>query len=213
MNQTSAARACAWRRLCGAGAVGEALLRFSVGFAMVPHGLRMCLGYFKGTGGPISSVPAVAAMYDRKGFQPGWFWAYCTVLTQFVAAPCVALGLFTRPMALPLFLLMALSAYDHGKYDGWFWNKMGFEYPAMWAIAVLYFLVNGGGLISLDHLLGFEFKETPGLCRLHSAAEVSGTIMADLARARTICRNRGMRASSTRSAMWRCAIRPSPTAT
>ncbi len=81
----------------------EALLRFAVGAAMVPHGLRMCLGYFKGTGGPISSVPAVAAMYDRKGFRPGWFWAYGTVLTQFVAAPCVALGLFTRPMALPLF--------------------------------------------------------------------------------------------------------------
>ena len=95
-------------------------------------------------------------MYDRKGFRPGWFWAYCTVLTQFVAAPCVALGLFTRPMALPLFLLMALSAYDHGKYDGWFWNKMGFEYPAMWALGVLYFLINGGGLISLDHLLGFR---------------------------------------------------------
>ena len=91
----------------------EALLRFAVGMAMVPHGFRMCLGYFKGTGGPISSVPAVAAMYDRKGFRPGWFWAYGTVLTQFVAAPCVALGLLTRPMALPLFLLMALSAFDH----------------------------------------------------------------------------------------------------
>ena len=53
---------------------------------------------------------------------------------------------------------MALSAYDHAKYDGYFWNKMGFEYPAMWAIGVLYFLINGGGMISLDHLLlGFEF--------------------------------------------------------
>jgi len=27
----------------------------------------------------------------------------------------------------------------------------------MWAIGALYFLINGGGLISLDHLLGFEF--------------------------------------------------------
>jgi len=136
----------------------EALLRFVVGMAMVPHGLRMCLGYFKGTGGPISSVPAVAAMYDRKGFRPGWFWAAGTVLTQFVAAPLLAFGLFTRPAALPFFLLMALSAYDHAKYDGWFWNKMGVEYPAMWAVGALYFLINGGGRISLDHLLlGWEF--------------------------------------------------------
>ena len=135
----------------------EALLRFAVGIAMVPHGFRMCLGYFKGTGGPISSVPAVAAMYDRKGFRPGWFWAYGTVLTQFVAAPCVALGLFTRPMALPLFALLALSAYDHAKYDGYFWNKIGLEYPAMWAIGVLYFVIHGGGPFSLDRLIGWQF--------------------------------------------------------
>jgi uncharacterized membrane protein YphA (DoxX/SURF4 family) len=61
-----------------------------------------------------------------------------------------------RP-ASPLFVLLTLSAADHGKYDGWFWNKSGFEYPAIWAIGVLYFLINGGGLISLDHWLGFEF--------------------------------------------------------
>jgi putative oxidoreductase len=135
----------------------EALLRFFVGFAMIPHGLRMSLGYFKGTNGPPGTLASVVQMYDRKGFRPGWLWGYCTVLTQFVAAPCVMLGLFTRPMALPLFLLLALSAHDHGKYDGWFWNKMGFEYPAMWALGALYFLINGGGLISLDRLLGFEF--------------------------------------------------------
>jgi putative oxidoreductase len=136
----------------------EALLRFVVGMALVPHGLRMCLGYFKGTGGPISSVQQVAAMFDRKGYKPGRLWAYGVVLTQFVAAPCLALGLFTRPMALPVFLLLVLSAYDHAKYDGYFWNKMGVEYPAMWAAGALYFLVHGGGMISLDHLLlGREF--------------------------------------------------------
>ena len=131
----------------------EALLRFIVGMAMVPHGLRMCLGYFKGTGIPISSVQGVADLFDRKGYHPGKLWAYGVVLTQFVAAPCLALGLFTRPMALPLFILLVLSAYDHGKYDGYFWNKSGVEYPAMWAAGVLYFLINGGGTISLDHLL------------------------------------------------------------
>ena len=57
-----------------------------------------------------------------------------------------------------LFALLALSAYDHAKYDGYFWNKSGIEYPAMWAAGALYFLINGGGAISLDHLLlRFEF--------------------------------------------------------
>lgn len=136
----------------------EALLRFVIGMAIVPHGLRMCLGYFKGTGIAVSSVQGLVEMFDRKGYRPARLWACGVVLTQFVAGPCVALGLFTRPMALPYFLLMALSAYDHAKYDGYFWNKSGVEYPAMWAVGVLYFLVNGGGAISLDRLvLGFEF--------------------------------------------------------
>jgi putative oxidoreductase len=131
----------------------EALLRFIVGMALVPHGLRMCLGYFRGTGGPISSVQMVADLFDRKGYRPGKLWAYGVVLTQFVAAPALALGLFTRPMALPVFALLALSAYDHAKYDGYFWNRLGVEYPGMWAAGALYFLINGGGPISLDHLL------------------------------------------------------------
>ena len=136
----------------------EALLRFIVGMALVPHGLRMCLGYFKGTGIPISSVHGVAETFERKGYRPAWFWAYGVVLTQFVAAPLFALGLFTRPMAVPIFILLALSAYDHAKYDGYFWNRSGVEYPAMWAAGALYFLINGGGSISLDHcLLGWEF--------------------------------------------------------
>jgi putative oxidoreductase len=135
----------------------EALLRFIVGMAMVPHGLRMSFGYFKNTGGPPGTLASVVQMYDRKGYRPGWLWAHCTVLTQFVAAPCMALGLFTRPMALPLFILLVLSAYDHAKYDGYFWNKSGIEYPAMWAAGALYFLINGGGPISLDRVIGWEF--------------------------------------------------------
>jgi putative oxidoreductase len=136
----------------------DALLRFMVGLALVPHGLRMCCGFFKGTGVAISSVQMVADMFDRKGYRPGQLWAYGVVGTQFVAAPLLALGLFTRPMALPVFILLALSAYDHAKYDGYFWNKMGVEYPAMWAAGALYFLIHGGGALSFDHLLlGWEF--------------------------------------------------------
>ena len=96
---------------------------------MVPHGLRMSSAISRAPADRPATLAAVVQMYDRKGYRPGWLWAYCTVLTQFVAAPCVALGLFTRPMALPLFILLALSAYDHGKYDGWFWNKSASNIP------------------------------------------------------------------------------------
>ena len=55
------------------------------------------------------------------------------------------------------YLLLAAAAYDHAKYDGYFWNKIGLEYPAMWAIGVLYFAIHGGGPISLDRLIGWQF--------------------------------------------------------
>jgi len=36
---------------------------------------------------------------------------------------------------------------------GYFWNKAGLEYTLMWTVAAFYFLVHGGGAISLDQLL------------------------------------------------------------
>jgi uncharacterized membrane protein YphA (DoxX/SURF4 family) len=59
-------------------------------------------------------------------------------------------------MALVLFALLLLSAIDHLKCDGWFANQSGGEFPVLWAAGVLYFVVNGGGSISLDRLLGFQ---------------------------------------------------------
>ena len=34
--------------------------------------------------------------------------------------------------------------------------KLGLEYTLMWTIATFYVLVHGGGLYSLDHLIGWE---------------------------------------------------------
>ena len=138
----------------------EALLRFAVGAAMMPHGLRMSLGYFKGTGGPPGTLASVVQMYDRKGFRPGWFWAYCTVLTQFIAAPCVALG-----PAHPADGAAAVPAAGAVRRRPRQIRRLVLEQDRASSIrrcgrsACSYFLINGGGLISLDHLLGFEFWE------------------------------------------------------
>jgi putative oxidoreductase len=134
----------------------EALLRAAVGLALVPHGLRLFLGYFPGTGVNIGSYARFSEVLDKTGYRPGKLWAAPVLLTEFVAGPLLALGLFSRPAALAVFILMLLSAVDHIK-DGYFWNTRGIEYPAMWAIAALYFVFHGGGAVSLDRLLGWEF--------------------------------------------------------
>jgi putative oxidoreductase len=52
-----------------------------------------------------------------------------------------------------VFLLVAnIERWRVGKY---FWNQLGLEYTLMWTIATFYVLVHGGGLYSLDRLVGY----------------------------------------------------------
>jgi putative oxidoreductase len=137
-------------------AIVEALLRVTVGLCLIPHGLRSYLGWFPNTGMPVNSMPMLVDVLDREGYRPGRLGAPGIVITELIGGPMLALGLFTRPVSIPVFILLALSVYEHRKF-GWFWNTQGAEYPLIWAMASLYFLVNGGGTLSLDHLLGWEF--------------------------------------------------------
>jgi putative oxidoreductase len=137
-------------------AVLEALLRIMVGFWLVPHGLRLFFGFFPGTGVNLGSFAAFAAALERGGYRPARFWAAVVFATEFVAGPLLALGLLTRPAALAVAVLLVLSVVEHVK-DGYFWNRQGIEYPALWAVAALYFAAAGGGAYSLDRLLGVAF--------------------------------------------------------
>jgi putative oxidoreductase len=138
--------------------VAEALLRVIVGFALVPHGLRMTFGCFAGTGLKVDSLKALAAQLNQTGYCPGWFWARAISITELLCGPLLALGLFTRPAAVPIFTFLAVSNVERWRVGGYFWNTQGLEYTLMWTVAALYFLVHGGGFYSLDHfLLGWEF--------------------------------------------------------
>jgi len=130
----------------------EALLRAAVGLALVPHGLRMTFGLFPNTGLPVHNLTMLAAQLDRGGYRPGTFWAPMIALTELVAGPLLAVGLFTRLAAVPIVIFLAVSCVERWRVGGYFWNKLGLEYTLMWAIAALYFLVHGGGAMSLDHL-------------------------------------------------------------
>lgn len=133
--------------------LSEALLRLVVGLALVPHGLRMTFGFFRDTGLPIHNLSALADQLDRTGYRPGRFWAPAISATQLVGGPLLALGLFTRAAAIPIFLFLAVSNIERWRVGGYFWNKTGLEYTLMWTIGALYFLVHGGGYYSLDHIL------------------------------------------------------------
>jgi putative oxidoreductase len=135
----------------------EALLRALVGLALVPHGLRMALGFFPRTGGPIRDLSMMAAALDRWGYRPGKLWAPLIAGTQLIAGPLLALGLFTRAAALPVFLFLLVSNVERWRVGGYFWNTQGLEYTLMWTAGAFFFLVHGGGTISLDQVIGRAF--------------------------------------------------------
>jgi putative oxidoreductase len=135
----------------------EALLRAAVGLALVPHGLRNTFGMFPATGVHAHNLTELAAQLDRDGYRPGRFWAPAISLTQLIGGPLLALGLFTRLVALPIVIFLVVTNVERWRVGQYFWNQRGLEYTLMWTIAAFYFLVHGGGTISLDHLIGRAF--------------------------------------------------------
>jgi len=136
----------------------DALARVVLGLALVPHGLRFSFGMFPNSGVRALSIPALASMLNAHGYRPGKFWAYAIAALELIGGPLIALGLFTRPLAFASFLFLVTGAIEHWRFDGYFWNKLGLEYPMVWAAGTLFFAIHGGGSLSLDSwLLGYEF--------------------------------------------------------
>jgi putative oxidoreductase len=136
----------------------ELLLRVVVGLALIAHGLRMTFGFFPNSGGPIHNLAMLAKELDNSGYRPSQLWAPLIAATQLIGGPMFALGLLTRPVAVPIVIFLCFCSFERARVNGYFWTTLGVEYPLMWTAAALFFLVHGGGIYSLDHLvLGREF--------------------------------------------------------
>jgi putative oxidoreductase len=113
----------------------EALLRVVVGLALVPHGLRVTFGFFAKTGQPSRNLKMLAAQLDRDGYRPGRLWAPLISVTELIAGPLLALGLFTRIAAVPVVIFLVVTCWERWHKGGWFWNTQGLEYTLMWTVA------------------------------------------------------------------------------
>jgi putative oxidoreductase len=125
-----------------------ALMRFSAGAVLFPHGVQKVL---------YQPIGKFAGNIAAKGLPFPVFLAGCTYFSEFVAAACLALGLFTRVAALVVFIQMTVIITLFQWQYGYFWTNRGIEYALLWWLLCIAIFFRGGGRYSLDRLIGREF--------------------------------------------------------
>ncbi len=127
-----------------------ALLRFSAGAFLVPHGLWKLFGI---TG----SQTEMAAFFAAIGLEPAWPIMIAVGLVETIGGALVALGLLTRPAALAAAVTTGTAALYFHLPLGFYVDTGGVEFAGLWAIVLLYIGIRGGGAISLDRAIGRAF--------------------------------------------------------
>lgn len=130
---------------------GYALIRFSTGAILVYHGY---FKLFKGVA-PIVADKVLLPM----GFPAPLGFAYWLGILEFFGGALLAVGLWTRPIALMLAIEMAIAAFGWHMKNGFFFSSPGggFEYPFLLMILSIGFLLHGSGRCSVDRSIGREF--------------------------------------------------------
>ncbi len=130
----------------------EPILRIFVGLMLIPHGAQKLFGMFGGGG-----ISGTAQFFESSGYTPAVFWAAVVGITEFFGGIAITLGLFTRLAALFVFIQMCVLVFSFHMPNGFFNFKGGYEFPLLWGIAALFFLIRGGGRFSLDTKMSKEF--------------------------------------------------------
>jgi putative oxidoreductase len=125
-----------------------AFMRFATGAVLVPHGVQKVF---------YLSIDRYADIIAQHGIPFARLLAYLTFFTEFAAAICLAVGLFTRVAALMILIEMVVIIFVFNWQYGYFWTNRGVEYALLWALLCLAIFFRGGGRYSLDRLLPKEF--------------------------------------------------------
>ncbi len=126
--------------------ITELLIRLVAGGALAFHGQQILFGNIEGAG----------RFFESVGFDNGLMWAWVVGILEFGGGLLLALGLLTRIAAGAIIVFLAVAIVTYHLPFGFNWEARGFEYPLFWAILVFHFLVQGGGRLSLDALIGRE---------------------------------------------------------
>jgi putative oxidoreductase len=116
-------------------------LRVGVGLLMIHNGLDKLADIQKFADGVVTFI----------GLPFPVFFAYCAAYVEVMASILLALGLLTRLNAAALLGTMLVAIYFHLKGNGL--QVAPLETASLYALCYLFFLVNGGGALSIDSVL------------------------------------------------------------
>jgi len=128
----------------------ELAVRAATGLFLMPHGAQKLFGLFGGYG-----LEATGQFFATKLGMPASM-ALIAGLIEFFGGLLLAVGLATRIAAGLVAGMMAVAVLQVHLANGFFWTDMGFEYPLLWGILALSYVVRGGGRKSIDALIGVE---------------------------------------------------------
>lgn len=131
--------------------IGWLALRVATGLLLVPHGAQKLFGMFGGGG-----IGGTAGFLESVGYPAPMLMAILIGLVEFCGGLMLALGIFTRPVAFAVLVFMIFAVQFHMP-NGFFWTARGYEYPVLWGVAALFFVIKGGGAFSIDAKLSREF--------------------------------------------------------
>jgi putative oxidoreductase len=123
--------------------VALGLIRFFVGLVFVLHGAQKLFVYH---------YAGVTGMFHQIGIPAPEFSAALAITAELVGGLLLMTGLYTRLAAIPVAFTMLVAILQVHLHAGFFAQSGGFEYPLTLLIALVAFILGGGGAFALDNL-------------------------------------------------------------
>jgi len=127
------------------------LIRVTSGLFLMPHGARKIFGWFGG------SPEGTAALFSKLGLEPALPLVYLSGGIEFFGGLLIVLGLWTRPAALAVIVVLGVAIERVHLQHGFFIFNSGYEHALLWLLIVLAVFLRGGGNLSFDAARGKEF--------------------------------------------------------
>jgi putative oxidoreductase len=128
----------------------EVMVRVAVGLFLMPHGAQKLFGLFGGYG-----LAGTGQFFETKLGLPASM-ALVIGLVEFFGGLALAAGFATRVAAGLIAGMMVVAVLKVHLPNGYFWTDGGFEYPLLWGLLALSYVIRGGGRKSVDALIGWE---------------------------------------------------------